>query len=882
MRTAFVLSLVVCVISAVAEEPARVATPIPQNAAVPTIPGATGAVASQQPTARATENLAGQVDTAKGEGRRNENIQVNLVDTNAARELNTRVGVTATIIDEFRADRGYFSAEYGNAIANPIHVAMQRGADIHGNLFWSHTNSIFTARSFFQAGAVQPARRNQYGVAANAEVWRGGFFTFSLSQDKNRGMVNGNILIPLPSEREPLATDPATRALVVKLIGAYPNVAPNRPDIAARALNTNSPQATNTNLGTGQLSQAVGAKDRLALRYSFTGQQVSAFQFTKGQNPNTDNKNHNARITWNHAFSPTTISDLSVGFDRQGTLLLASGDAVGPISVTGIQGLGPPSVVPVNRAINKARAQGSLQQRRNNHTWTIGFGATRQYYNGFETEDSRATFLFRDDFGRDAITNLRMGTSSIYSQSFGLYARSFRNWELQGFVGDRWAVNNKLTLTYALRWEPWTTPVDAMNISHLKFGSDWNNLGGHFGFAYRLPRGVLRSSFAVLNGQLFPITYGQDRLNPPYNFSVAIVAPDLVNPLKGLSPADLNGSGRAVSFDIANDLATPYSYQYNMSWETELTGGWKAQFGYVGSRTHKLYVTYQLNRGRYVEGIPFTTATTNLRRADQNYYQRFYTSNSSRAYYDAGRATLTSPRWHGGSFNASYWFSKAIDLGADYAVTGGGQERWGQAGQTESGFQKDMKGLSNFDQPHALLFQGAWDSGPGAGKWLSGWAQKLTKNWTLNSVLLLKSGTPFTVDSGSDSAGFGNVDGTSGDRPNIVDPSILGRTIGNPDTSTMLLPKSAFAFFKAPQQMAGNLARNAFRKGRIANWNASVSRSWTLPHDWTMSLGAEAINLSNTPQFAEPGKSLTSPNFGQISNTLNDGRTFRFQLRTVF
>src|SRR6185369_8567263 len=105
--------------------------------------------------------------------------------------------------------------------------------------------------------------------------------------------------------------------------------------------------------------------------------------------------------------------------------------------------------------------------------------------------------------------------------------------------------------------------------------------------------------------------------------------------------------------------------------------------GYVGSRTHKLYVTYQLNRGQYVEGIPFTTATTNLRRADQNYYQRFYTSNSSRAYYDAGRATLTSPRWHGGSFNASYWFSKAIDLGADYAVTGGGQERWGQAGQNE-------------------------------------------------------------------------------------------------------------------------------------------------------------------------------------------------------
>jgi hypothetical protein len=146
-------------------------------------------------------------------------------------------------------------------------------------------------------------------------------------------------------------------------------------------------------------------------------------------------------------------------------------------------------------------------------------------------------------------------------------------------------------------------------------------------------------------------------------------------------------------------------------------------------------------------------------------------------------------------------------------------------------------------------------------------------------VLLLKSGTPFTVDSGSDGPGFGNVDGTNGDRPNIVDPAILGRTIGNPDTSVGLLPRSALAFFQAPAQMAGNLGRNTFRKGRIANWNASLSRTWSLPHEWSMVLSAEAINLSNTPQFAEPGKSLSSPNFGQISNTLNDGRTFRFALR---
>ncbi len=34
----------------------------------------------------------------------------------------------------------------------------------------------------------------------------------------------------------------------------------------------------------------------------------------------------------------------------------------------------------------------------------------------------------------------------------------------------------------------------------------------------------------------------------------------------------------------------------------------------------------------------------------------------------------------------------------------------------------------------------------------------------------------------------------------------------------------------------------------------------------------------NTPQFAEPSTQLTSPAFGQITNTLNDGRAFRFHL----
>ena len=49
-----------------------------------------------------------------------------------------------------------------------------------------------------------------------------------------------------------------------------------------------------------------------------------------------------------------------------------------------------------------------------------------------------------------------------------------------------------------------------------------------------------------------------------------------------------------------------------------------------------------------------------------------------------------------------------------------------------------------------------------------------------------------------------------------------------------------------------------------------------------MTFRAEAINLSNTPQFADPGKELTSPNFGQINNTSTTDARFGFCCDSAF
>lgn len=826
---------------------------------------------------RTTLNLLGAANTEKGESRRNENVQITLIDNNATRELNSRVGTSATIVQEFLPDRNYFSAELGNNARGGFQVAPQNGSGVHGQLFWTHQNSIFTARSYFQVGAVQPARSNQFGINLTTPLWKGAYLSTSLGQNKNRGQVNGNILIPLPSERTPLATDPAMRVMIERYFSAYPNVQPNRPDIAERALNTNSPQSIDTDTHSGQITQQLSGKDTITARYAFTGQHVTAFQFVVGQNPNTTTKSHNAATTWRHVLTPQTVLDVTGAFERTTTALEAAAGAVGPISVQGITQLGPPFDAPRWRVQNRYRGAASLQTKTGSHTISMGFAATRLQYNGDEPEAARGLYQFNPDYGRDGITNLRLGTASRFFQSIGSAYRAIRNVDMQAYIGDHWQATRNLTLSGSLRWEPVTRPFDLTINRPATFGSDWNNFAPSAGFAYRLPGrwGVLRGAGGVMFGQIFPVIFGIDRYNKPNNSRVIIQAPVLGNPLAGVdtNPANI----RSTRWLLSPEIATPYSYQYNFSWEGELSRNWRMTLGYVGSRTHKMFYNFLLNRAVPVPGIPFTTATVADRRPDPTAYEVLDIHNGSRAFYDAAIATISTPRWNGLSLTGSYWLSKAIDFGTDYTFTGIGNSSREAAGQSGVNARKDQKGLSDFDQPHAALVQASYDTG----KRGSGWLSTLARNWTVASVYLVKSGTPITIVAGSDGPGFGNVDGLQGDRPSILDPSILGRTIGDPDTSTQLLPRSAFRFMNAPLEMQGSLGRNVFRKGKIANVNASVQRVFAV-HDWQVTARAESVNFFNTPQFAGPGDNLASPNFGQITNTLNDGRTFRFTLRLGF
>jgi hypothetical protein len=362
----------------------------------------------------------------------------------------------------------------------------------------------------------------------------------------------------------------------------------------------------------------------------------------------------------------------------------------------GLETLGPQAIIPLDRAMNVYRAAGAVRRQANARGWMAGFEIARRQMNGAETDAHRGFFSFGNDFGRDAITNLRMGTPSQHIVSIGDVHRGFRSWESAASAGGQFRLGAATDFSWSLRWQAATRPVEVNGRNVVPYDSDLNNWAPSFGVAQRLGSrgGVFRAAAGVHFGEIFPVTYSQVRFSPPGSVKIAVPAPDLLDPLRA-DPQKVKGN----IYALDPELATPYSYQYNAGWEREIGRFARLEAGYVGSRSHKLLIMWYCNRARPVPGIPLTTATINDRRPDTSIADLRQVLNGSRGYYDAARITLVVRRSSGLSMESAYWFSKALDLGSAYTNTAYDADSRLSRSQWEFETRGDMKSLSDFDQP---------------------------------------------------------------------------------------------------------------------------------------------------------------------------------------
>ena len=812
--------------------------------------------------------------------RRNQNIQVNLVDNQELTESLGRQGAQVSPITEFSAAQGNYAIELGGIGRQPQILRAARASGMRGEFYGTHNNNILNARTFFQVGDVKPSRRNQYGFRIGGPLGSDRLsFLLTLEETRESGFVNGNVLVPMPGDRTALAEDPAIRALIQSWLDAYPVEAPNRPEIDPNLLNTNALQVVHNTGGSFRMDWEADPGRRFSARYSLNDNFIDSFEFVVGQNPNQRLKPQTASLAWEEALSPQTTLRVGVNYVRANVDVLVPPGSVGQWVHFGrdFEHLGPSWDFPIHRADNSFQylVAGATSLGRHQFDW--GAEVIRTQANEFQADGSRGMMQFGNNYGRSAIDNFRHGAPSRYSIVIGELYRGFRRWDVHGYVNDRFALTPNLTVSLGLRYEFAGKPTEVNNLTEFPYDSDANNFAPRIGLAWSRARTVVRAGYGIAYGRIFPATYRVGRLNPPAvvridaNFPDPSTAdgtgPNLLEPLRGL---DVSGANARSALNLLYpDLVTPYMQQYALEIEQELAGDFKVTAAYAGSRMWKLIRNTRSNRARRVDGVPTKTSTINLRRPDSRFLSVGQMRNGARAYFDAAQLRFEKVMGQG-FFRGTYTFSKALDTGADFSSTAVGKDE--QRAQIEALADIDLKQHSRFDAPHAFTLAYAHR----LPRWLGG--------LTLSGSTILKDGTPFNVETGTDAPPFGNADGERSDRPSILDISILGASVDDPDTALSILRRDAFDAEAGFREGHGNLARGAFRKDGTTNFNVGVSRAFALSSDQTRTLliRTELINAFNHPQFDSPNSNLTSPSFGQITNTLNDGRIIQVHVRFSF
>lgn len=445
---------------------------------------------------------------------------------------------------------------------------------------------------------------------------------------------------------------------------------------------------------------------------------------------------------------------------------------------------------------------------------------------------------------------------------------------------------------------------------------DLNNFAPRFGFAYS-PRitgngflrkvfgdqeAVIRGGFGVFYGAIIGDTALQQLTAPGYQGTNAFfsdmggtladpfapdpfplrngVQPTIPNPFAtagapvvGVSPVTRTTAATVrlsqLSRAIDPFIRTPYTYQYNLTFERGFGSNYVAHVSYVGSRGRKLYAIEELNPAYgtvfmpYPDFIPSAqrfgatnqSGNINARRTNTDIglgiSQQVAAGNS---WYNSLQANVQRRLHNGWLFQASYTFSKSITDTAGTDTNRGALDRFDR---------RFGRGLSSDDVPHrfgaSFVYELPFFKNVGFG-------QRLLHGWSIGGIVTFESGRPFSV---------GNIDNTTGTGGGIISFADLGAPYQNLDPRDPANPEREFnadAFRNAPCPATssaatflacnrrGSAGLNQFRANNgVNNVDLILSKKTRLWSESTsLELRFEAFNAFNHTQFTTLNTNLNN------------------------
>jgi len=282
--------------------------------------------------------------------------------------------------------------------------------------------------------------------------------------------------------------------------------------------------------------------------------------------------------------------------------------------------------------------------------------------------------------------------------------------------------------------------------------------------------------------------------------------------------------------------------------------------------------------------------------ASVNYLDAAGTSN-----YHALQVEFRQRPTHGAQFNVNYTWSHSLALAAQNGIQGQGAYIY----YTDRNFRLNY-GPSLFDIRHVVHVSGTYDLPFGKGKKFmnqNGFLDRVFGGWTIGTIFVMQSGTPFQLNGGFGTLNYNNATGGSGDdgiyMNGITTAQVQSQTgvykSGNPWVTlvdpSLIARNGAAVSSLSPANVPGVMGTRPYIYGpHWFNDDLSITKDVPITERVRFSLQGQFINLTNHPTFAilnggqsnPQSFSVQSLSFGQVTSGPTNYRQIELRANIVF
>jgi len=467
--------------------------------------------------------------------------------------------------------------------------------------------------------------------------------------------------------------------------------------------------------------------------------------------------------------------------------------------------------------------------------------------------------------------------------------RDYRQNVASAFVQDYIRLTKSVVVNAGLRYDFYSNPSEAHGrlsafrnpatdsgptVGKVFASTPLDLLSPQLGVAWGLSgKTVVRAGSGIFRDQFWVNQYGADRFLPPFFGIHSLFFPSFPSPTNSVF------SQPVFVYSMTYHPKFPYALQYNFNLEREIAPETALTVGYFGARANHLVRTGEQNPFEPILGRHFNpNLSTPLQAA----------LTDAQSFYNSFQISVSGQHRNHVSWGTFYTLSHSID---DASIASFIEAVSEEPTSQDIFNRKGSRGRSEFDIRHNVVANVIYDLPFQRYSFLSG--------WQISGIGSFHSNVPFTPV-----LAFDNADAQSlilSQRPDLIGNPYIGRCANGArvDTPTCWFNPSAFAV--PPRYKFGDAGRNMLRGPAFVQLDLAVRKSFQLGEGKKITLGADAFNILNHPNFAVPSNTQSpltqggngdavfkdaagdfADNAGRVFSTVGSARQIQLAARLVF